>query len=134
MKLICFGFSGSGHACEFVIQPEIVLDGDGCQRLRLPIDLNPFLGLDCLMQAIAPTSARHLTTGVLVNNDDLIFLDHIIDVLFKQAICSQELRNVVNSLRLTIAVLLAGPLLFFLLLWSQRLIQIDLSEFTDEVR
>src|SRR5260221_8657364 len=99
-----------------------MLDGNRGQRLRLPVDLNSFPGLDCLMQAITPTPAWHLTAGVLVNNDDLILLNHIIDVLLKQAVRSQELRNVVNSLRLTVAVRLARSLPFFLLFRSQRFI------------
>src|SRR5258708_33078213 len=86
------------------------------------------------MQAITPTPAWHLTASVLVNNDDLILLNHIIDVLLKQAVRSQELRNVVNSLRLTVAVLLTGSLLFFFLFRSHRFIQIDLGELTNEVR
>src|SRR5260370_40098037 len=85
------------------------------------------------MQAITPTPAWHLTASVLVNNDDLILLNHIIDVLLKQAVRSQELRNVANSLRMTVAVLLKGSLLFFFLFRSHRFIQIDLGELTNDV-
>ena len=94
----------------FSYKPEIILDGDGRQRLRLPVDLHPFLGLDRLVQAIAPTAARHLAPGVLVNDDDLVLLDDVIDVLLKQAVGPQQLGDVVDALGLAIAVLLAGPL------------------------
>ncbi len=54
-----FGFGGAGHAGQFVIKPEIILDGDGRQRLSFALDLDLFLGFDGLVEAVAPAPARH---------------------------------------------------------------------------
>ena len=44
-----FGFGCTGHAGQFLIEAEIILDGNGRQCLRFAIDLDAFLRLDRLM-------------------------------------------------------------------------------------
>ena len=128
------GVGRSGHARKFVIEPEIILDRDRGQGLGFAVDLDPFLGLDRLVQTIAPTAARHFTAGEFIDDDDLVFLDHVSDVFFKEAIGAQELRDVVDPLGLHVAMVLAvslGLVLFFL---GQVGVEIDLGELVDQIR
>ena len=80
-----------GHAGELVIEPEVILNRDRGERLRLAIDLHAFLRFDRLVQAITPASARHFAAGVFVDDDDFVFLDDVGDVLLEQTISAQEL-------------------------------------------
>ena len=81
MELGGVRFSGAGHAAQFLIKTEVVLDGDRRERLGLLIDVNAFLGFHGLMQAIAPAATRHLTTGLFIDDDDLVVLDDVFVVL-----------------------------------------------------
>ncbi len=51
-ELLFLGQGGTGHAGELAVQTEVVLEGDGRQRLALVLDGDAFLGLDGLMQTI----------------------------------------------------------------------------------
>jgi hypothetical protein len=42
------------------------------------LDLHPFLGLDRLVQAVAPAPARHQAAGELVDDDDFAVLHHVV--------------------------------------------------------
>ena len=128
MKLVRFGFSGPGHPRELVVKSKIVLNRDCGERLRLTINLNTFLGLNGLMQPVAPSAAGHFSSGMFVNYDDLIFLYDIIDIFFEEAVAAQKLSNIVNPLRLTITVLLAFPLPLILLRLVQKRIEVDFGE------
>ncbi len=59
MKLSRFGFCRSGHAGEFFVKPEIVLQRDRGEGLILTLDLHAFFGFDRLMQSIGPATALH---------------------------------------------------------------------------
>ena len=50
-ELFGFGERCTGHASELFIEPEIVLEGHGRERLVFRLDLHLLLGLKCLMQA-----------------------------------------------------------------------------------
>ena len=134
VKLGRFGFGGAGHAGELLVKPEIILNRDRRQGLRLAIDLHAFLGFDRLVQTIAPAAARHFAAGVFVDDDDLVFLDDVLDVFLEKAVGAQQLRDVVDPLGLRVAMLLALGLLLVLLLVGQRRIEIDLGEFADQIR
>ena len=47
-----FGIRSTGHACQLVVQTEVVLEGDGGQGLVLVLDLDPFLRFDRLVQTV----------------------------------------------------------------------------------
>ncbi len=83
-----------------MVEAEIVLDGDGGQRLRLALDGDLFLRLDRLVQAVAPAAAGHLAARIFVHDDDLVVLDHILHVLLIEAIGLEELGDRVDALRL----------------------------------
>ena len=73
-----FGLGRAGHARELLVHAEVVLEGDGRERLVLALDLHAFLGFDGLVQAVAPAAARHQAAGELVDDDDLAVLDHVV--------------------------------------------------------
>jgi hypothetical protein len=98
-KLLRLGFGGAGHAGQFVVEPEVILNGDGGERLGLAFDLDAFLGLDGLVQAIAPAAAGHEAAGVFVDDDDLVVLDDVLDVLLVEAIGLEQLGDAVDLLR-----------------------------------
>ena len=53
-----FRFRRAGHARQFFVHAEIILESDRGQGLVLTFDLDAFLGLDGLVQAVTPTPAR----------------------------------------------------------------------------
>ena len=80
VELLGLGVGRAGHAGELLVHAEVVLEGDGRERLVLALDLDLLLGLDRLVQAVAPAAARHQAAGELVDDDDLAVLDHVVDV------------------------------------------------------
>ena len=75
VELRRLGVGGAGHAGQLLVHAEVVLEADRRQRLVLFLDLDAFLGLDRLVQAVGPAAARHLAAGELVDDDDLAVLD-----------------------------------------------------------
>ena len=75
------GHGRAGHARQLLVELEEVLQGDGGQRLVLFLDLDPFLGLDGLVQPVGPLAADHQPAGELVDDDHLaVGLDHVVAV------------------------------------------------------
>ena len=94
------GFRRAGHARQFLIEAEIILDRDRRERLRFALDLHAFLGLDRLVQAIAPAAAGHQAARVFIHDDDLVVLDDVLHVLLVKAVGLEQLRNGVDALGL----------------------------------
>ena len=80
LELGRFGLGRTGHAGQLLVHAEVVLEGDGGERLVLALDLDAFLGFDGLVQAVAPAAARHQAAGELVDDDDLAVLDDVVVV------------------------------------------------------
>src|SRR5260370_41959714 len=59
------------------------------------------------MQSIAPTTPWHFPAGKFIDNDDFVFFNDVLDVLVGNAVGAEQIRNVVNSLRLLVTVLLS---------------------------
>ena len=98
-ELFRFGFRGAGHARQLLVFAEVVLEGDGRERLVLALDLHLFLGLDRLVQAIAPAASGHEAAGELVDDDDLAVLDHVVDVEPEDGVRAQRLLDMVLDVR-----------------------------------
>ena len=60
------------------------------------------------METIAPAAAWHLAAGEGINDHDLVFLDHVFHILLIKTIGLKELGDIMNSLGLRVAMLLAG--------------------------
>ena len=52
----------------------------------LALDAEPFLGLDGLVEPLAPAAAGHLTAGELVDDDDLAVLDDVVAVALEEGV------------------------------------------------
>ena len=89
LKLKCFGVGSAGHARQFLIQAEVVLEGDGGQGLVFALDFHAFFGFYCLVQAFGPAAAGHQTAGEFVYNHDFAFLNHIVLIQMEQAVRAQ---------------------------------------------
>ena len=76
-----FGFRRTGHAGQLLVHAEIILEGDGGERLVLALDLDAFFGFNRLVQAVGPAAARHHASGEFVDDDDFAVFDHIFHVL-----------------------------------------------------
>ena len=98
-ELFRFGFRRAGHARQLLVLAEVVLEGDGRERLVLALDLHLFLGLDRLVQAIAPAASRHQAARELVDDDDLAVLDHVVDVELEDRVRAQRLLDMVLDVR-----------------------------------
>src|SRR5256712_5711279 len=77
VELLRLGRGGPGHSRELGVPAEVVLDRDRRERTGLALDLEAFLRLDRLMQAVRPAAAGHEAAGELVDNDDLAVLDDV---------------------------------------------------------
>ena len=98
VELLGLGVGGAGHAGQLLVEAEVVLVADRRQRLVLFLDLDAFLGLDGLVQAVRPAAARHLSAGELVDDDDLAVIDQVVDVALVERVRLQRLRDVVQPL------------------------------------
>ncbi len=110
-----FSIGGPGHAGELVVEAEIVLEGGGGQGLALGLDPHPFLGLDGLVQPLAPAATGHGTAGVLIHDDDLTTLNNVVHVLLEQVMGPECRMDVVQQAqigcRVEAVALLEQPLL-----------------------
>jgi len=80
VELLRLRLGRTGHAGELVVHAEVVLEGDRGEGARLVLDLHPLLGLDRLVQTLAPAPARHEAPGELVDDHDLAVLDDVVAV------------------------------------------------------
>ena len=81
-----FGFGGAGHAAEFLIEAEVVLEGDGGERLIFLADADAFLGLDGLVEAVGPAAAGHEAAGESVDDDDFAVFDDVLDIALVEGV------------------------------------------------
>ena len=70
VELFGLGVGRAGHARQLAVLAEVVLEGDGRERLVLALDLDLLLGLDRLVKTVAPAAAGHQAAGELVDDDD----------------------------------------------------------------
>jgi hypothetical protein len=102
LELGRFGFRRAGHAGQLLVHAEVVLEGDGGERLVLALDLDAFLGFHGLVQAVAPAAAGHQAAGELVDDDHfgafVAVLHHVIAVALVEHVGAQRLLHVVVPL------------------------------------
>ncbi len=105
----------TGHAGQLVVEAEVVLEGDRGEGHALALDAQPFLGLDGLVEALAPAAPGHLATGELVHDDDLAVLDDVVAVALVQRVRPEGLLEVAGEPRVGVVhVLDAEPALHLL--------------------
>ena len=78
----------------------------------LALDAQPLLGLDRLVQTLAPAAAGHLAAGELVDDDDLAALDDVVAVALVQRVGPERRVEVAGEPRIRVVqVLDAQPAL-----------------------
>ena len=84
LELRLLGLGGAGHARELVVHAEEVLQRDRGQGLVLVLDLDAFLGLERLVQALVVAAAGQGSAGVLVHDQDFTVDDDVVLVELEQ--------------------------------------------------
>ncbi len=91
------GLGRAGHARQLLVLAEVVLEGDGGERLILALDLDAFLGFDGLVQPVAPPASGHQPTRELVHDDDAAVFDHVLHVQVVMDVSPEPLLHVVEQ-------------------------------------
>ena len=78
------------YAQELGVKAEVVLEGDGGQRLVFGLDGHTFLGFHGLVQAVAPAAAGHEAAREFIDDDDfrVVFavLHHVVLVANRRSV------------------------------------------------
>ncbi len=97
VEFLGLGGGRAGHAGQFAVEAEIVLDRHRGQGLVLGLDVGAFLGLDGLVQAFREAAAGHHATGELIDQDDFVVLDDVVLVQGVEHVGAQGLVDVVHD-------------------------------------
>ena len=97
LELVGLGVGRAGHAGELAVHAEVILKGDGRERLVFVLDRNVFLCLHRLVQSVGPAPTRHQAPGKLVDDDDLALLHHVVRVAQEQVLRPQCRIQVVHQ-------------------------------------
>ncbi len=97
-ELLLLRLRGTRHAAELLVEAEVVLQGDRGERLMLFLDRNAFLGLDRLVEALAPAPALHDAAGELVDDLHFVVLHDVVDVALVERLRLERLDQVVDEL------------------------------------
>ena len=100
LELRGLGLGRAGHAGKLLVEAEVVLDRDRRQRLRLLLDLDAFLRLDGLVEAVGPPAARQHAARELVDDVHVVLLHDVLDVLLVQAVRAEQLVDDVHPVGL----------------------------------
>ncbi len=96
-EFVGLGRRRAGHAREFLVEAEIVLEGDRGEGDVLRLNRDALLGLERLMQAFRIAPARHHAAGEFVDDDDLVVAHDIVLVELEQLVRAQGLIDVVDE-------------------------------------
>ena len=132
LRLLRLG--GTRHARQLLVHAEVILDRDGCERLRFALDLHGFLGFHCLVQPLGPAPPRHRASGELVDDQDLPVLHDVVHVLLVQRVGPQQLVHDVELLALHRVLGLEFAACLDLFLRRQLLIVIDAMNARRDIR
>ncbi len=109
-----FGFRRAGHAGQLLVHAEVVLEGDGGQRLVLALDLArlPWLpppGADRRDQR-RPGIRRPVNSSTMITSGSFVaILDHVLAVALVEHVGAQRLLHVVVELDVGRVVKIAEP-------------------------
>ena len=133
MEFVGFGFGGAGHAGEFFVHAEVVLDGDGGEGLGFAFDFDALFGFDGLMEAVAPAASGHEASGVFVDDDDLVVLDNVVDVFLVDGVGADELVDGVDAFVAHGVVVLNGAAFFHELFGGEVVAAVEFGHVGDHV-
>ena len=108
-ELVGLGHGRSGHARQFLVELEEVLERDRGESLILLLDLDPFLGLDRLVKTVGPLTAGHQAPGELIDDHDLAVLIDVVAVALVEVVRLQRVVDQVGPLHVTGSVETLDP-------------------------
>ena len=94
----------AGHARELVVQPEVVLQRDGRERLVLGLDAHALFGFDRLVETLAPAPTLEDAAGELVDDLHLALGDDVVLVAVEQLLGAQRLGELVHEVLVDVVV------------------------------
>ena len=97
LELERLGIRRAGHAGQFFIHAEIVLESNRRQRLVFLLDRHAFLGFHRLVQTFRPAPAGHQPPGKFIDDDHFIVLHHVVLVKVIQRVSAQPGINVMHE-------------------------------------
>ena len=97
LELERFGVGRAGHAGQLPVHAEIVLERDRSQRLVLALDVDTFLGLDRLVQAVGPAAPGHEAPREFIDDHDLAVLHDVMLVAVEQRMRAQRRVEMVHE-------------------------------------
>jgi len=98
-ELFLLSLGCTGHAAFFRVLVKEVLECDRCKSSGLSLDVYMLLRLDGLVETVRVTTARHDTSCELIDDQDLIILDHIVLIAEHEVVCTECEDNVVLDLK-----------------------------------
>ena len=96
-KLTIGGKCRARHAGELLVQAEVVLQGNGRDSVRLGFDLDVFLRLDGLVEALGIAAALHDAARKSIDNLHLAPIDHVIMVNLEEELRLERLTQSVRG-------------------------------------
>ena len=99
-EFFLFRLSSSGHPGQLAVHPEQVLVGNVGHRLVFFLDLDPFLGFDCLVEAVREPPALHNPAGKGVNDQHFTVRNHVVLIQKHDVVSPQCLVKVVGQGRI----------------------------------
>ncbi len=97
MQLGGFGLRGTGHPGELAVEPEVVLQRDGGQRLVLLLDLHAFLGLDRLVHSLVVAPAGQHPASELVDDQHFTVTHDVVPVALVELLGLERIAEVTDQ-------------------------------------
>ena len=97
LEFIGLGGRCPGHACQLVVEAEIVLERHLCERHVLRLDLYALLGFNRLVQTIRQAPSCHHTAREFIDQHNLTVAHDVILVLGEQLVGAQALVYVMDN-------------------------------------
>src|SRR5438445_854409 len=88
----------AAHAGELLVETEVALERDLGGVLGSHGDRHAFLGLDRLVQTVAPMAVRHPPAGEFVDDDNLVLIDQVMLVAVEAVMRVQTALDVLEEL------------------------------------
>ena len=104
VELPSLGHRGAGHTGEFLVETEVVLEGDRGERLILFLDPDAFLGLDPLVEALGVAPTLENSSGELVDDLDLTVGHHVVHVAVIESLGLERYVEVVDHVDVGVVV------------------------------
>ncbi len=92
-----FRFRCTGHAREFLVHAEIILERNRRERLIFALDLHAFFGFHGLVQAVGPAATGHLAAREFIDDDDFTVFYDVIHVVLVERMGAQRLIDMVHD-------------------------------------